>query len=283
MSAPLLAFRTLGPDDAPHTVWFLHGILGSGNNWRSFARRLLDDHPDWRAVLIDLRNHGDSQGLPGPHTLAACAEDLWALSAELGHTPQVVVGHSFGGKVALTFARSAAVLGQAGPGALQQLWVLDAFPSAWPHDPDDDPEVVSVIGALAAIPLPLDRREQVVGILTGQGFSADLAHWMTTNLRRDADGYVWRFDLDAAREMIADYFAQDLWDVVEDPADGLRVDVVRAERSDRWSDAELARFAALPDDGPSRLHLLADSGHWVHVDQPDALRHLIGPSLADRR
>ena len=47
-----------GDRGANKTMAFLHGILGSGSNWRSFAKRLVQDKPGWRALLIDLRKHG---------------------------------------------------------------------------------------------------------------------------------------------------------------------------------------------------------------------------------
>lgn len=276
------AVQLVGPAGAPHVAWILHGILGSGTNWRGFARRLVDRAPGWRVVLVDLRNHGDSVPATPPHTLARCAEDLWELSAERGELPSVLIGHSFGGKVALTFAGLAGRLGATGPGGLEQVWVLDAFPSPWPGDPEQDAEVVAVMRTLRAIPVPLRRREEVVPLLRAQGYSEGLARWMTTNLRAGPDGYTWRFDLDAAAEMIADYFVQDLWPVIEYPGPGLRIDVVRAARSDRWTDDELARFADLPAGCATRLHVLPDSGHWVHVDAPDALLELLHPSFASR-
>lgn len=269
------AHHRTGPGNAPHTAWFLHGILGSGSNWRGFARRFVERNPGWSAVLVDQRNHGDSVGAPSPHTLSACADDLWELAGELGGPPQLLVGHSFGGKVALTFAGQAGRLGATGPGALERVWVLDAFPGPWPGRPEDDAEVVAVIGALSRIPQPLAAREDVVSHLTAAGFSMGLARWMTTNLRHDGQGYRWRFDLVAVREMIADYFVADLWPVLDEPGPGLHIDVVRAEHSLRWSEQERARFAALPPDGPVRLHLLPDSGHWVHVDNPDGLMEMI--------
>ena len=263
----ILASHPTGEPDAPHTAWILHGILGSGLNWRSFARRMVDRHPDWSVRCVDLRNHGDSHGALPPHDLEHCAQDLWALAASLHERPDLLIGHSFGGKVALTHAGQAVSLG-AGP---EHVWVLDATPGPLAGDPRDDSEVAAVIGALTRIPQPLARREDVVGLLRDAGFSQGLAQWMTTNLRRTEQGYVWRFDLPAVQEMIADYFRQDLWPVLEHPGTDLTVDVVRAERSDRWRPAELARFAALPPDGPVRLHVLPNSGHWVHVDNPSGL------------
>ena len=55
---------------------------------------------DWRAVLVDLRMHGASQDFSPPHTLAACVADLRALENSIGPF-HGVIGHSFGGKVAL--------------------------------------------------------------------------------------------------------------------------------------------------------------------------------------
>ena len=86
-----------------HVAFVLHGILGSGRNWRTFARRLAARAPAWTFVLFDLRHHGDSGAPPPPHTLDAVADDLAALAAEVGR-PQVVIGHSFGGKVAACYA-----------------------------------------------------------------------------------------------------------------------------------------------------------------------------------
>jgi len=263
-------------------AWILHGILGSAANWRGFARRMVERHPDWRVRCVDLRNHGDSHGALPPHDLEHCAQDLWALGADCGERPQVLIGHSFGGKVALTYAGQALALGATGPGGLAWVWVLDATPGPLPGDPRGDSEVVAVISALVQIPQPLAQREDVVTILRAQGFSEGLARWMTTNLRRSADGYVWRFELPAVQEMIADYFRQDLWPVLDHPGPHLHIDVVRAARSERWRPAELERFAALPADGPVRLRLLPDSGHWVHVDNPEGLHALLDESLGAR-
>jgi esterase len=116
----------VAPEGPAPAGWllFLHGILGSGANWRTVARRLVAARPDWGAVLVDLRMHGRSQGAPPPHTLDAVAADLERLAADLagrGMTVGGVVGHSFGGKTALAFRARA-------PRGLVETWVLDATP-----------------------------------------------------------------------------------------------------------------------------------------------------------
>lgn len=63
-------------------------------------------------VLVDLRNHGkssDIEGLNPPHDLVNAAQDLANLiESQNWAWPDVVLGHSLGGKVALQFAQSCA-------------------------------------------------------------------------------------------------------------------------------------------------------------------------------
>jgi len=262
----VLSFATIGDPQAESAVVFCHGILGSGRNWRGFARRLVAARPGWCAVLVDLRNHGDSSGEPPPHTVAACAQDLAALSQSL-RPFDAVVGHSFGGKVALAYTATL-------PDELALTWVLDADPGPLSGAVADH-EVPRVIAALRAVPLPLERREQVLEHLQQAGFSEGLSRWMTTNLRRGDGGLVWRFDLDAVEEMIADYFRLDLWDTLEVPIMDLDIHLVRAARSERWDDA----MAARAEGSFATLHTLPDAGHWLHVDNPDGLLELMLPSF----
>lgn len=264
----MLSHSIIGPRDAPSAVVFCHGILGSGRNWRGFARKLVSAlDGQWCAVLVDLRNHGDSPITDPPNTVPACAADLSALEASL-RPFDAVVGHSFGGKVALAYTAQL-------PEALQTTWVLDADPG--PLDGDvDQHEVARVISALRAISLPVRSRDDVLENLQRQGFSDSLARWMTTNLRRTDGGLLWRFDLDAVEQMIGDYFTRDLWDTLEIPIADLDIHLVRAAESARWSDAMAARAQT----SFATLHTLPDAGHWLHVDNPDGLLQMMLPGFS---
>lgn len=89
--------------DASSTIFILHGLMGAGRNWRSFAKQLRQrlGEQDWRVVLVDLRGHGASasigQGTPACGVVEA-ARDVDALAKMIGTAPSVVVGHSLGGK-----------------------------------------------------------------------------------------------------------------------------------------------------------------------------------------
>ncbi len=103
--APWLVIRASAMDFVPHfTVvagagaspekWMLvlHGILGSGANWRSFAKSVVVARPAWGIALVDLRMHGQSQGAPPPHTVASAAADLMGLEDRMGGPVRGVLG-----------------------------------------------------------------------------------------------------------------------------------------------------------------------------------------------
>jgi esterase len=245
-------------------IFLCHGILGSGQNWRTFARMLRDRRGEYGIALIDVRNHGRSPIGTPPHTVRACAEDLVALEEKLGK-PKIVIGHSFGGKVVLDYA----VLRTP-----EQLWMLDSPPGPLSEKPDDQSEVLKVISALRAVPVPLKKRKDLVDFLMVRGFSRAIANWMTTNLKREKEGYQFRFSLPVIEELIQDYFGYDGWSFLEDPPKKCDVHVLRAQDSDRWTAVSLERLRLLKENRKSSVHILPRAGHWVHVDNPEGLCNL---------
>jgi pimeloyl-ACP methyl ester carboxylesterase len=76
----------------------LHGYGGAASNWTLMAPALAERH---RVLVPDLPGHGGSSALPGP----ALQIDPYAdRVGELLDEPTVLVGHSFGGVVALRLA-----------------------------------------------------------------------------------------------------------------------------------------------------------------------------------
>jgi pimeloyl-ACP methyl ester carboxylesterase len=247
----------------------LHGILGSGANLRSFARRLAQAHRGWGFVLVDLRMHGLSQGAPPPHTVRSAAEDLLRLGAQLKLPIDGVLGHSFGGKVALDYLALRR-------GELDLAFLLDASPSRRPGGPRDE-TTSRVLGMLRALPEPIPSREAFLAFVAARGFPRSIADWLAMNVRQGDDGLRFRLDLDAIEALLRDYFAVDLWPVLEEPGHARAFHVVLGGASDAVDEGDRARLAALPWIDTT---VIEGAGHWLHVDAPDALFALISAALA---
>ena len=243
----------------------LHGIYGAGRNWGSVARRLVRARPEWSVVLVDLRSHGRSPRL-SPHTVEACARDLVRLEDDVGRRADAVLGHSFGGKVALVYARLR---------PLRQLWVVDSSPgagraggSAW-----------RMLGVLRRHPGPFGSRAEAVAAVESEGFSTLVAKWMATNAVPTDNGLEWRLDADEMEAYLRDYFRTDVWDVALNPTAGTAVHFVRALGSRVLDEVAVALIReAASDDRHVCLHEV-EGGHWVNTENPDALHELLVAGL----
>jgi pimeloyl-ACP methyl ester carboxylesterase len=104
------------------------------------------------------------------------------------------------------------------------------------------------------------------------GYSAPVAQWMTTNLARDGETFVWRLDFDAMERLLRDFFATDLWPLLEDPAPAHDVNILKASDSSVISPEAVTRMAAAR--GPLHLHE-RKGGHWIHAESPEVVSALL--------
>jgi esterase len=252
---------------------FLHGILGRGNNWQTFAKRLLDARPDFEALLVDLRMHGDSQKLPPPHTLATAAADVGTLIARPGPTPvRAVIGHSFGGKLAIRLLETGV------PAELRQVWVLDASPAARAERAPDD-VIGRVLAALGELPPAVPTRSAFIAHLIDRGVDRSIAQWLAKNLVRDEQGLRFAMELPAIAALLADHDRSDFWRVVEHPPLDVRLCFVLGGRSRSISNAARERLHALAERGVIDVFVLPEAGHWLHTDDPNGLLEILAQRL----
>ncbi len=97
----LLSYTDLGPVSAP-VVLLIHGMVSDSSTFARAAEQLAElGH---RVIAPDLLGHGDSDKPVEGYQLADFADSLGALLTELGLAGATVVGHSFGGAVAMQLA-----------------------------------------------------------------------------------------------------------------------------------------------------------------------------------
>ncbi len=126
---PELNFHTYGPADG-HEILAIHGMTGHGARWADLAENHLSDA---RVLAPDLIGHGRSPWTP-PWDIAAQVEGLRTLLQAHARGPVVVVGHSYGGAIAVHLARQH-------PELVRSLVLLDP---AIDLDPEDLLEVAEL-------------------------------------------------------------------------------------------------------------------------------------------
>jgi len=129
----------------PTTVVLIAGFGGSIENWGTIGPTVARTT---RVCAYDRFGDGASDAPPAPQTFAPEAADLHALLQAADEPgPYIIVGHSFGGAEAVTFASMF-------PNEVGGLLLVDASPPAWNTAicavPDDGSDTSHVFQALCA-------------------------------------------------------------------------------------------------------------------------------------
>jgi pimeloyl-ACP methyl ester carboxylesterase len=237
--------------DGPPTL-LLHGVTSHWAAWLPLAAVLDGER---RLLAADLRGHGDSQWSgAGAYATRDLAVDTIAVLDALGDVfgpPVDVVGASWGGLCGLLVAA-------ARPDLVRSLVMVDVPPS-WTQAPDDVPP---------RPPSFADHAEVIAFERPRYAFASDSAieHLAALGTRPGPDGRLY-FKYDPLFRSRWGFRAEDHWAVLAE----VRVPtlVVRAGAGGPLpADVAARMVAALPR---ATLVEVAEAGHSVHVDAPDAL------------
>lgn len=243
--------------DTPPLV-ILHGLFGSADNWRSHIKQWQRSR---RVVALDLRNHGRSGHQAGMQ-YEALAEDVMETLTPLNLGRFDLLGHSMGGKVAMTVAR------QHGE-QLSHLVVADISPVSYGHGHDE------IFAAMRAVErAEPGSRKAADDIMQEAIETAATRQFLATNLVRDDDGIMrWRVGLDE----ISDGYPSIIAPPGGEGAFTGKALLLRGETSSyvRQSHRE-AIEAVMPN---VRLETIEGAGHWLHAEQPKAFRDAVNRFL----
>lgn len=239
----------------------LHGIYGRGRNWQAIAKAVVAARADYACWLIDLPRHGDSgEGAHGD-SVRGFAQDLEDWCRESAVTPDVILGHSYGGKVALAFAET-------WTDRALQVWVIDSTPEPKPAGIAWD-----LLRLIESLPESFASRKDAADAIVEGGYSRGVAVWMSTNLVRTGERFVWRLDFAVMESLLHDFSTTDLWPVVEHHAPEHTLHFLKASTSSAMSDEAAVRVEALADPGIA-LHR-RDGTHWIHAESPQVVIDLL--------
>ncbi|WP_440996744.1 alpha/beta fold hydrolase [Arhodomonas sp. SL1] len=239
--------------DGPPLV-LLHGLYGSGNNWRSYARRWA---ADYRVLLPDLRNHGRSPRDPRMD-YPAMAADIERLLEREGAEEATLLGHSMGGKVAMALALTR-------PARLRALVVADIAPVAYGGD-----EHAGIIAAMQAVDLAgIRSRRDADAELSEQIETPAVRQFLLTNLEQEDGSWRWRLPLGILAESLP---AIQGWPGIDGHWEGptLFVHGGRSPYVDAAGREAISRL--FPQ---AEVETISNSGHWLHVEAPKAFTETV--------
>ncbi len=247
-------------------ILLIHGLAGSSKTWDDVIP-LLTPHAD--VIAVDLLGHGESAKPTGDYSLGAFASGLRDFLSILGIESVTIVGHSFGGGVAMQLAYQhphvvdrLVLVGSGGLGR-EVSWLLRllTLPGA---------EYVMPF----AFPRPIVDRATDVGRQLGR-----------RNIRSPKLAEMWRAYSSLAGATNRKAFVRTMRGVIEPTGQTVNA-------SDRlylaahvptmivWGDHDgiipvAHAYAAHELIPSSRLEIMEDVGHFPHVEQPEAFADLL--------
>ncbi len=240
-----LSYRVYGEG---RPVLIFHGLFGMSDNWQIFARMLAEK--GYQVITADLRNHGLSPH-DEVHDYTSMAADVTELIADLNLQQPVVIGHSMGGKMALTLINSYLNL-------ISKAIVIDIAPYQYPVHHRE------IIDTLLSIDLSkITRRSEAEKLMSDaiddyrtRQFLLKNLHWKTSKQM------YWRFNLKTLNEHIEEVGTATWPSVIIDTP----VLFVKGSNSGY---IEEARFSEIKN-WYSNLQFVSieGAGHWVHAEKP---------------
>jgi len=249
-----LAFTDSG---AGKPLVILHGLFGSKRNWGAIAKSLSAHR---RVLCLDLRNHGESPW-DAAMTYPALAADVAHFIHAHGLGPIDVIGHSMGGKAAMTLAL-------AHPELVGSLTVVDIAPAPSPGT------FIHYVEALRAIDLSrIASRKDADAQLASAERNSGIRAFLLQNLESGDGGFKWRVNLDAlsaAMEDLLDFETPPHGHSYRGPA--LFLAGGASDYIGPHHHGEIERLFPA-----ARVEVLPGVGHWAHAEAPALfLNHVKG-------
>lgn len=271
-----------GHEDAPAVIC-AHGAHDHGRMWDGFAPRLAD--LGYRVVALDLRGHGDSGRFPHGHIWGMTSMDVAMLARELG-PPVGTIGHSWGAGLSMFAAAVWPELfkwfvnldGLGPPGDFADEERADLATNTANSLDWAEKVLLGPPRLYASIEEMVDRRAQTNHRLPRK--------WVEHLVRHGAQpaegGFAWkadgRFRVGLPGDFDIDYLKAE-HELVRCP-----VLVLTGSEPDTWSDHSpdvIAERLAYYANTEVRHEVIEEAGHYVHIEQPEAVLDAIARFLKE--
>ncbi|WP_417763810.1 alpha/beta fold hydrolase [Shewanella sp.] len=237
-------------------VVLIHGLFGDCDNLKGLARELESRN---RTIRIDCPNHGHSPQL-SPMTYPAMAAAIMEVLDSLAIDSFYVVGHSMGGKIAMTLALNY-------PQRVKAVVAADIAPVSYP------PHHEKVFAGLTSMPADIKDRRAALAHLLSYDIDEATAQFLLKSLRRGDDGFGWKFNL---AELINSYDYIIGWFNTDVSAAKVYQGPVLLVRGGDSNYVTAEYTAEVMRQFPQvSAKTIQGTGHWLHAQKPAVFNRIV--------
>lgn len=231
---------------------FLHYFGGSSNSWCKVITKL---QYDFRCIAIDLPGFGYSQGESEKLSVSDCAKEVAQLIKVLALKQYVLIGHSMGGKIALSLASIQPF------GLASLILVAPSPPTPEPINDEERKQLLNAYGDRFAL-------ETLFNNITAQSMSNyDIENAVADNLKTSYASWNWWVQL-GSREDISPQIS-----TVRVP-----VSIISGAMDSKFSDSflhkEFEKYFQFV-----HYEEIKEAGHLLPIEAPAAVAKLIRESI----
>ena len=255
----MLNYRIYGDaDNLQRPLVVLHGLLGSLDNWHTFATKQQSERS---IIAMDMRNHGASPHVEGMN-YRLMVQDVLAVVDHLQVSKFDLMGHSMGGKAAMWLALDY-------PERLKKLITVDIAPVNYP------PRHQAILQAMLSMPLASFKNRKEADAWLAPTIKQPFERaFLLKNLKWDDNGkFMWQCNLP---EIAKHYLSITAFHGTEQRYDGETLFIGGGQsdylQPERWQVAQTYFPAA-------RLAMIAEAGHLPHVQTPDIFTEHVNTML----
>ena len=235
-------------------IILIHGLFGSNDNLGLLARQLKENH---KVISVDLRNHGLSAHNQH-HDYPSMAQDIIALLDQEQISTCSIIGHSMGGKVAMSLCDRI-------PDLIKKVVIIDIAPVAYSGHHHQN-----VFNALTALQSEVIlSRTQADNVMSHHIEDHGVRQFLLKSLyKRDQNQYQLRFNAPILMQSYDNIMG---WQEIS-PYNKPILFIKGQNSSYLLPEHHSAIQRQFPQ---AKAHIVAQAGHWVHAEKPDQVSRII--------
>ncbi|MCT4601098.1 MAG: alpha/beta fold hydrolase [Marinifilaceae bacterium] len=252
-------YRSFGKGE---TVIILHGLFGCSDNWISIAKKI---SKNYRVIIPDFRNHGASSNLPS-HTYNDLETDIINLISDLNIQKTSIIGHSMGGKTTMGLLYKI-------PKIINKAIIIDIAPKDYLLNINklENNKHSMFLKKCKNIDIVNKNTSELINEL--KHLDNDDIQLILKNIKRGKPNK-WKLNIDVLEDNLSEISSNNIY--LRDSSTK-EVHFVKGEQSNYIKESDINSIKKyFPN---SSIHVIPNSGHKIHIDNPENLFSTINQIL----